>query len=206
MLYPCRSADGGRLAVLVVEDEPMIALHLQSILEDNGYTQELYDLLHELLEWPKGYVHITGVSVDNRESKDDTPVDTLEELRHFIDHGHSVFQLRVAGPGQAADPESGSEQDYRTHWIFKLEDLTARLSDESNAEAQLLFGLIRRNHRHSKDFVQDLMALFTPLEAQVDEQWAEVEELMTLCEKGVNMDARTALGFPGLGRSLERRE
>lgn len=87
---------------------------------------------------------------------------------------------------------------------FQAEDLTARLSDEGNAEAQLLFGLIRRNHRHSKDFVQDLMALFTPLEAQVDEQWAEVEELMTLCEKGVNMDARTALGFPGLGRSLER--
>ncbi len=37
MLCPCGSADGGRLAVLVVEDEPMIALHLQSILEDNGY-------------------------------------------------------------------------------------------------------------------------------------------------------------------------
>lgn len=34
---PCRSADGGRLAVLVVEDEPIVALHLQSILEDNGY-------------------------------------------------------------------------------------------------------------------------------------------------------------------------
>lgn len=69
------------------------------------------------------------------------------------------------------------------------------MSDESNAEAQLLFGLIGRNHRHSKDFVQDLMALFTPLKVQVNEQWAEAEELMALCEKGVNMDARTALGF-----------
>ena len=37
MLCPCGSADGTRLAVLVVEDEPMVALHLQSILEDNGY-------------------------------------------------------------------------------------------------------------------------------------------------------------------------
>ncbi|GAB7336065.1 hypothetical protein MBLNU13_g08875t3 [Cladosporium sp. NU13] len=71
----------------------------------------------------------------------------------------------------------------------------SKLSGESNAEAQLLFGLIGRNHRHSKDFVQDLMALFTPLKVQVNEQWAEVEELMALCEKGVNMDARTALGF-----------
>jgi hypothetical protein len=31
------SADGGRPVVLIVEDEPMIALHLQSILEGNGY-------------------------------------------------------------------------------------------------------------------------------------------------------------------------
>ena len=31
------SADGDRRVVLVVEDEPLIALHLQSILEDNGY-------------------------------------------------------------------------------------------------------------------------------------------------------------------------
>ena len=37
MLCPCGSADGTRLAVLVVEDEPMVALHLQSILKGNGY-------------------------------------------------------------------------------------------------------------------------------------------------------------------------
>jgi hypothetical protein len=39
------------------------------------------------------------------------------------------------------------------------------------------------------------MDLFKPVKDQVDQEWAGVAELMTLCDKGVNMDAESALGF-----------
>jgi hypothetical protein len=177
------------------EEDQFFELAKSAILEDNGHTQELYDFLHSLLEWPKGYVNITGVTMDNPDSKHDTPVNTLDELRDHINHEHSVFQLHVAGSGQVVDTVPAPHQDYRTHSILKLEDLVSELSDDGNAEAQLLFGLIRRNRRLSKDCARDLMVLFKPLRDQTDQKWAEDEGLMTLCEKGVNMDAGTALGF-----------
>lgn len=166
----------------------------RAILQDDGYDQDLCDFLHRLLKWPRGYVSITGLSVDNGGENDATSVDTIDELRHLVGHEETVFQLHVAG-SQALDATLVSQRDYRTHWIFKLEDLAAQLSCDGRDEAEHMFALIRRNHRHSKDFIQDLMALFKPLRDRVDEQWYAVGELMALCEKGVNMDAETALGF-----------
>jgi hypothetical protein len=184
------------------EKDQAFELAKSAILENNDYGQELFDLLHSLLGWPEDYVTTIGVSVDDGEGNDDTPVNTLDELRQFMVDENPVFQLHIAGAGQlagsgqvAVDPEPVSQRDYRTHSVFMLEELAAKLSCDGKDEAEHLFALIRRNHRHSKDFIQDLMVLFKPLRDRVDEQWDEVEELMTLCKKGVNMDADTALGF-----------
>lgn len=163
----------------------------------NGYDQDLCDLVNGLLKWPKSYVRINGVSF-NAGGNDNTLVHTLDELRHLMEDENSVFQLHVAGKSlaQAVDqPEPASQRDYRTHWAFKLEELTSKLSCDGQDEAEHLFALLRRNHRLSKHFTQDLMSLFTSVRDHVDQQWAEVEDLMTLCEKGVNTDAETALGF-----------
>ena len=119
------------------EEDQFFNLEKGAILKDDDHDQILYDFLHSLLKWPKGYVNITGVSADNLESKGGTPVKTLDELRDYINHEHSVFQLHVEGSGQAVETTSVSHQDYTTHWIFKLEGLTGKLSCDGNAEAQL---------------------------------------------------------------------
>lgn len=179
------------------EEDQTFEVEKSAILQDNGYDQELCDLLHSLLKWPKAFVRIIGVSVNDGEGNDYTIVNTLDELRKFMDYENSVFQLHAIGSTQAAVPKpaSASHRDYRTHSIFKLEDIAAQLSCDSRDEAEHLFALVRRNHKCSGVFIQDLMDLFAPLRDRVDREWEQVEDLMTLCEKGVNMDAQTALGF-----------
>ncbi|KAM0701835.1 hypothetical protein Q7P35_010744 [Cladosporium inversicolor] len=160
-----------------------------AIVHDDSHEQDLCDFLHGQLKWPKSYLSITGVSRDAGEGP--TSVDTLEEFRQIIGDVEPVFQLYVAG-------------DYRTHSIFKLEDLAAQLSCDSRDEAEHLFALIRRNHKCSGVFIHDLMDLFAPVRDRVDREWEEVEELMTLCEKRRQHGRPNSAWFPRLDRSLER--
>jgi hypothetical protein len=86
------------------EEDQFFNLEKGAILKDDDHDQGLYDFLHSLLKWPKGYVNITGVSVDDPESKNDTPVNILAELRDHINHEHSVFQLHAKCSGRAVEP------------------------------------------------------------------------------------------------------
>jgi hypothetical protein len=158
-------------------------------LQGNGDGQTLCDFLHSLLEWPKGYVKIIGVSVDNARDNDATPVNTLDELRHFVDSERTVFQLRVAGQA-AFQPTPVVPKEYINHWIFKLESLTNELSPSGAKEARPRFDLIRQGNRHSAEFVDELQKLFAPLRAQIPQRLQECAKLKELCEKARADSAR----------------
>ena len=161
-------------------------------MQDNRDGQTLYGFLHSLLEWPKGYVKIVGVGADNGEDNDDTPVHTLDELRHFVDAERTVFQLRVAGSSQAqaAEPTPVVPKEYSNHWILKLESLTSELNPNDAKEARPRFDLIRLGHRHSAEFVDDLQRLFAPLKEQIPQRLQECATLKELCERARADSAR----------------
>ena len=158
-------------------------------MQDNGDDQTLFDFLHSLLEWPKGYVKIIGVGVDNGRDND-TPVHTLDELRHFVDGERIVFQLLVAVSGQAVEPTPVVPKEYSNHWILKLESLTDELSASDAKEARPLFDLIRLGNRHSAEFIEDLQRLFAPVREQVPQRLQEYASLKELCERARADSAR----------------
>jgi hypothetical protein len=114
-----------------------------------------------LLEWQIGFVSVVGVSL-NDEEDDSIPVETLKELRYYMSLSEEpVFQLQVTGPVPFQ-----SVQDYSTHWIIQLEPLTPQLTCDHAEHARHLFGLIHLNSPLSSGCVEQLKAIFAPLEVR----------------------------------------
>jgi hypothetical protein len=68
-------------------------------------------------------------------------------------------------PAAPVTPKKTGPQDYSNYAILRLEPFIDKLDNQDQARsAQSRFNLIRENHRHSADFVQELEDAFAPLE------------------------------------------
>jgi len=163
----------GQIFTLKAGDIPQV--------EEGG--QGMCECLQRLLQWPKCFVDIVGVSLDYGEADDDAPVDTLVELRRFMGwFQEPIFRLHTADTGQKAEPKHIAHQNYAEHCILKLDSLTNKLEPCHAIEARPRFDLIRLNHRRSAEFIEELWQLFLPLEQKTSEHWQELSVLKDLCE------------------------
>jgi hypothetical protein len=63
---------------------------------------------------------------------------------------------------QGTQTDQAEQTDYSRHSILQLETWADTLAVGDAEYATHLFALVRRNHRRSRDFVEDLAALFAP--------------------------------------------
>ena len=133
------------------------------------------------LGWPKGVI-ITKVCtrirkrvrrrVDRIENvleyvrEDKAPwiwLDTSLAGRNESNHTNQADQNNQANQTDLADQTNPTEQtDYSCHPVLQLETWVGNLTNEDAGYAAHLFALLRHNHRRSRDFVEDLSALFAP--------------------------------------------
>ena len=133
------------------------------------------------LGWPKGVI-ITKVCtrirkrvrrrVDRIENvleyvrEDKAPwiwLDTSLAGRNESNHTNQADQNNQTNQTDLADQTNPTEQtDYSCHPVLQLETWVGNLTNEDAGYAAHLFALLRHNHRRSRDFVEDLSALFAP--------------------------------------------
>jgi hypothetical protein len=78
-------------------------------------------------------------------------------------------------------------RDFSNHAILKLEHLAPKLDNGHQARsAQSRFILIRENHRHSTDFVQELEGYFAQLDQTTTSRWQHLSERKRVCEAAAN--------------------
>lgn len=82
-----------------------------------------------------------------------------------------------------ATAQQQSEQDFSNHAILKLEPSINKLDNQDQARsAQSRFSLIRENHRHSGDFVEELTESFAPLEQATTSRWQTISDCKRVCD------------------------
>jgi hypothetical protein len=76
-----------------------------------------------------------------------------------------------------------NQQGFGNHAVLKLEPLTDKLSNQDQARsARSRFNLIRENHRHSAEFVNELMEAFAPLRTATTKRWQMISDCKRICE------------------------
>jgi hypothetical protein len=77
----------------------------------------------------------------------------------------------------------GFPQSYGNHPVVELETLVKYLSDGDAKIALLLFTLVREDHKHSGDHVEELNSFFAPLRKQLDGDLIVVDEKLLAFKK-----------------------
>lgn len=113
-----------------------------------------------ILRWPNS-VKITKVSIRG-EDEQRMPIGRSKDFLEYIRNDGDPWiwiETSVAFEGNFSQND---QVDYARHSILQLEAWVETLSEEDVVYATSLFNLLRRNHRRSRDFVEDLTALFAP--------------------------------------------
>jgi hypothetical protein len=123
----------------------------------------LGEVLRSSLGWPSD-VTITRVSLRGLRGDDHQklPVDKIECVLKYIreDKAPWIWLETSTEPQQTL--KQNDQVDYTRHSILQLEKWVNTLTKPDATYAASLFTLLRRNHRRSRDFVEDLTALFAP--------------------------------------------
>jgi hypothetical protein len=111
--------------------------------------------------WPSG-VTITRVLIrgDNHQR---VPMDRVEGVLEYIREEEAPWIWLETSAAELQQTLKHNDQvDYTRRSIFQLEKWVNTLKEQDAAYAASLFTLLRRNHRRSRDFVDDLSILFAP--------------------------------------------
>jgi hypothetical protein len=114
------------------------------------------------LGWPGG-VTITRVLIRGDDHQK-LPMDRIERVLQYIREDEAPWiWLETSSELQQNPPLKLHRQvDYTRHSILQLEKWVDTLTEKDAAYAASLLTLLRRNHRRSRDFVDDLTTLFAP--------------------------------------------
>ena len=97
------------------------------------------------------------------------PIKSLDEIWSSIESSDNpVFWLQPETENQrpptSAIAKQTSQRNYSNHTVLKLEHMVDKLDDPDRARsAQSRFNLIKENHPHSADLVQEVESIFAPL-------------------------------------------
>jgi hypothetical protein len=113
-----------------------------------------------ILQWPSS-VTVTKISVRGYRDQKQS-MEKLEDLLEYINENHQPWIWLETSSAKQSSLYHGNQPDFAHHPVLQLAAWVGTLADEDAEYATHLFALLRRNHRCSHDFVEDLTALFAP--------------------------------------------
>lgn len=134
--------------------------------------------------------------VVTRAVKNDQPIESLDGLWASIKSSDNpMFWMydenedhKTTTPAAA---QQTSQRDFSSHAILKLEPLIGKLDTQDQARcAQSRFNLIRENHRHSAEFIKELMESFAPLETATTRRWHKISDRKRICDDAARDNAQ----------------
>ena len=114
-----------------------------------------------MLGWPSS-VTITNVSVRDKNNQK-RPTERIEHILRYIRTSKEPWVWVEISSGL----KDAAQTDYARHPILRLEKWVDGFGEQKEEYAKSLFAFLRRNHRCSRDFVDDLTALFEPWRSNI---------------------------------------
>lgn len=131
-----------------------------------------------------------------RAVKNDKLIGSLNGLRASIKSSDNpIFWMYYEDEDHTTTTPATAQQtvqrDFSSHAILKLEPLIGKLDTQDQARsAQSRFNLIRENHRHSAEFVKELMESFAPLETAATSRWHKISDCKRICDDAAKDNAQ----------------
>jgi hypothetical protein len=114
-----------------------------------------------VLGWPSS-VTITKVSVRS-EKEQKMSIEKIEDFLNYVRKDVEPWVWLDTTSVTRKNLTDANQADYTRHPVLQLEKWLDTLTEQDAGYATSLFALLRRNHRRSRDFVEDLTGLFAPL-------------------------------------------
>lgn len=116
--------------------------------------------LSAVLGWPSS-VNITRVKIRS-DNDQRMSIERIEDFLNYVRKAHEPWVWVDTAAVSRKDLNDINQADYTRHPVLQLEKWVNTLTEQDAGFAASLFTLLRRNHRRSQDFVEDLTKLFAP--------------------------------------------
>jgi len=113
------------------------------------------------LGWPNS-VTLTRIRIRGENHQKPT-IDNIKSILEYIREDEAPWIYLETSSAVQDNSSHDNQVDYAQHSILQLETWKDTLTKQEAEYATSLFALLRRNHRRSRDFVEDLIKLFAPL-------------------------------------------